>query len=156
ANKGEERQDFKLVESTPITISDGRVPAHKLVYTFLKEDEPRSDETNKIQRIYTIEGDKIYSLAYLAEIEKYDDSLPLVEKMVDSFRLSDSDPGSSTTQVQSSDRSSEDNNGSENCDRISYPDPNVCIPPYPPDLNCPDISYTNFQVTGSDPHGFDR
>lgn len=36
----------------------------------------------------------------------------------------------------------------------SYPD--VCIPPYPPDLNCGDISYKNFRVVGSDPHGFDK
>ena len=35
----------------------------------------------------------------------------------------------------------------------SYPD--VCIPPYPPDLNCPDIPYTNFRVVGRDPHRFD-
>jgi hypothetical protein len=42
------------------------------------------------------------------------------------------------------------------CDRISYPDPDVCIPPYPPDLNCEDVPYKNFEVTGSDPHGFDR
>ena len=36
----------------------------------------------------------------------------------------------------------------------SYPD--VCIPPYPPDLNCGDIMFANFRVIGSDPHGFDR
>jgi micrococcal nuclease len=36
----------------------------------------------------------------------------------------------------------------------SYPD--VCISPYPPDLNCGDIGYSNFRVIGSDPHGFDR
>jgi len=36
----------------------------------------------------------------------------------------------------------------------SYPD--VCIAPYPPDLNCGDIGYSNFRVVGSDPHGFDR
>jgi len=36
----------------------------------------------------------------------------------------------------------------------SYPD--VCIPPYPPDLNCGDIGYSNFRVIGNDPHGFDR
>jgi len=41
----------------------------------------------------------------------------------------------------------------ENCDS-SYPD--VCIPPYPPDLNCGEIFYSNFRVIGSDPHGFDR
>ncbi|WP_350339653.1 HNH endonuclease family protein [Actinotalea lenta] len=36
----------------------------------------------------------------------------------------------------------------------SYPD--VCIPPYPPDLNCKDVPYKRFKVVGSDPHGFDR
>jgi hypothetical protein len=45
-----------------------------------------------------------------------------------------------------------DDNGT-NCDS-SYPD--VCIKPYPPDLNCDDITYKNFKVAGSDPHGFDR
>ncbi len=39
-----------------------------------------------------------------------------------------------------------------NCDP-SYPD--VCIPPWPPDLNCGDISYRNFYVLPDDPHGFD-
>jgi len=38
------------------------------------------------------------------------------------------------------------------CDE-SYPD--VCIPPYPPDLDCDEIIYSNFRVTGYDPHGFD-
>lgn len=33
--------------------------------------------------------------------------------------------------------------------------PGVCIPPYPPDLDCPEIGPRRFQVTGSDPHGFD-
>ena len=40
----------------------------------------------------------------------------------------------------------------ENCDS-SYP--TVCIPPYPPDLDCGDISYRRFQVLEPDPHGFD-
>lgn len=39
-----------------------------------------------------------------------------------------------------------------NCDP-SYPD--VCIPPAPPDLDCGEISFRRFRVTGSDPHGFD-
>ena len=34
--------------------------------------------------------------------------------------------------------------------------PTVCIPPYPPDLDCGEIRYANFEVAGSDPHGFDR
>ncbi len=42
--------------------------------------------------------------------------------------------------------------GGKNCD------PNytgACIPPYPPDLDCTEISATNFNSVGNDPHGFD-
>jgi hypothetical protein len=35
----------------------------------------------------------------------------------------------------------------------SYPD--VCIAPYPPDLDCGEIPYRRFRVIGSDPHGLD-
>ena len=42
--------------------------------------------------------------------------------------------------------------GGGNCDP-SYS--GACIPHYPPDLDCGDVSATNFAVTGSDPHGFD-
>jgi len=42
---------------------------------------------------------------------------------------------------------------SSSCDS-SYP--SVCIPFYPPDLDCGEINYTNFRVIGNDPHGFDR
>jgi hypothetical protein len=41
----------------------------------------------------------------------------------------------------------------DNCDS-SYPD--VCIPPYPPDLNCPDVADKDFSVLPPDPRGFDR
>jgi micrococcal nuclease len=41
---------------------------------------------------------------------------------------------------------------SANCDP-AYP--TVCIPSPPPDLDCPDISYRNFQVNSPDPHHFD-
>ncbi|GIW13027.1 MAG: hypothetical protein KatS3mg062_0466 [Tepidiforma sp.] len=36
----------------------------------------------------------------------------------------------------------------------SYPD--VCIPPFPPDLDCGDIPFRRFRVLPPDPHGFDR
>ena len=41
-----------------------------------------------------------------------------------------------------------------NCDP-SYPDPGVCIPPPPPDLDCGDIPYRRFTVLPPDPHNFD-
>jgi len=40
----------------------------------------------------------------------------------------------------------------KSCDP-SYPD--VCIPPFPPDLDCSEISHRNFKVLPADPHGFD-
>lgn len=43
--------------------------------------------------------------------------------------------------------------GRAGCDD-SYPD--VCIPAYPPDLDCGEITERNFIVRGPDPHGFDR
>jgi len=42
--------------------------------------------------------------------------------------------------------------GRSSCDP-SYP--TVCIPPPPPDLDCKDIPYRNFQVLPPDPHHFD-
>ena len=33
--------------------------------------------------------------------------------------------------------------------------PGVCIPLYPPDLDCDDVPYDDFRVVGRDPHGFD-
>jgi len=41
----------------------------------------------------------------------------------------------------------------DTCDP-SYP--TVCIPPSPPDLDCSDIRYRNFEVLQPDPHRFDR
>lgn len=40
----------------------------------------------------------------------------------------------------------------EKCDP-SYPD--VCISPYPPDLDCDEIEFKNFKVIQPDPHRFD-
>src|SRR3989304_1585900 len=41
----------------------------------------------------------------------------------------------------------------ENCDRQSYPD--VCIPRFPPDLDCGQIPFRRFTVRQPDPPGFD-
>lgn len=42
--------------------------------------------------------------------------------------------------------------GPSNCDP-SYP--TVCIPPPPPDLDCPQITFRRFTVLPPDPHNFD-
>lgn len=43
--------------------------------------------------------------------------------------------------------------GRAGCD-ASYP--TVCIPPPPPDLDCPEVPFKRFKVLPPDPHGFDR
>ena len=50
----------------------------------------------------------------------------------------------------------DDDGGDGNEDTSCHPSyPDTCIPPPPPDLNCDDVEETNFEVVGSDPHGFD-
>ena len=91
-------------------------------------------------------------------IASYPPDLDCGEIRYSNFRVVSSDPhgfdadndgigcevGSPSNPVQSTPEN--------NCDP-SYPD--VCIASYPPDLDCGEISYSNFKVTGSDPHGFD-
>ena len=61
--------------------------------------------------------------------------------------------GSETATAIGTTTQEEEDGGDTECDP-SYPDD--CIPPSPPDLNCDDDGVPeNFQVVGSDPHGFD-
>jgi len=46
------------------------------------------------------------------------------------------------------DTSTSEKDTTKNCDS-AYPD--VCITSYPPDLDCDEISYSNFKVVGNDP-----
>src|SRR5215212_3008864 len=63
----------------------------------------------------------------------------------------DDDNGADDDDDDDDDVEDDDDNGA--CDP-SYPD--VCIPSPPPDLNCDDEGVPeNFEVSGSDPHGFD-
>jgi hypothetical protein len=59
--------------------------------------------------------------------------------------------------VEENDDDDDGNNGGGSdgdCDRVSYPD--VCIRPFPPDLDCLEIPHRNFKVSPPDPHDFDR
>ena len=60
-------------------------------------------------RIWSINEDKLYTLAYIAESSQYDRYLPIFQKMVDSFNIGigDTSTSRSTTQVQSTEDSDE-------------------------------------------------
>ena len=52
--------------------------------------------------IGTIIGDKVYFIEYAAEEEQYSDYLPTLQKMMDSFRLDDTNPTSQESPLSSS------------------------------------------------------
>jgi hypothetical protein len=72
--------DFRLVESTDVTIS-GNV-GHKVVYT-----GKQGINSLKTMQVYTVIDDKAYVLSYNAISSTYSEHLPIVEDMIDSLTL---------------------------------------------------------------------
>jgi hypothetical protein len=74
--------NFNLIESDTNNSMLAEMPAYKLVYTDVEDD------TNyKTMEIGTIIGDKVYYIEYIAEEEKYDNYLPTIQMMLNSFEL---------------------------------------------------------------------
>jgi len=93
-------------------------------------------------------------------ISSYPPDLDCGEIQFSNFRVYQPDPHGLDTdydgigcEVGSPQSSNPVESSPENLCDDSYPD--VCITPYPPDLDCGEIGYSNFRVEGSDPHGFD-
>jgi hypothetical protein len=110
-----QRPDFQLLSFEPTMISND-IPAQKVVYTFDREEDGK---TNKVTRIWSINEGKIYTLAYIAESSQYDQYLPTLQKMVDSFHIDTN--RDRTTQVASGDKSNGDNG--DNGDNGARPQP---------------------------------
>jgi len=120
------------------------------------------DHWQKSISLFTINNGQLFEVSILAEpkeVEKYYND---INKIIQSVEFSE--PTTTPTQLVKdtvlTNEESLETEGLEDtepqeldCDS-SYPD--FCIPPAPPNLNCPDISQKRFAVTGSDPHGFDR
>jgi hypothetical protein len=78
----EDRNDFELIEFEPVTISEGQ-PAQKAVYSFTGED----GEVVNVIRVWSVYQAKLYSIAYIAESNQYDQYLPIAQQMIDSFEI---------------------------------------------------------------------
>ncbi len=108
--------------------------------------------------IEAIQNDLIYTFSFSAEPDTLDKHMNSIQKMMQTAKITPIDvtntakgnPSSPSKPVRTSAPPQDKQN---DCDP-SYPD--FCIPPPPPNLNCPDISQKRFTVSGSDPHGFDR
>lgn len=78
-------------------------------------------------------------------------NMPMERMISDNF---DEEPSSDpNTPIQESQSNFATNQATKDICDSSYPD--ICIPPYPPDLDCGEIEFTNFRVYQPDPHGFD-
>ena len=78
----EDRNDFELIEFEPVTISDGQ-PAQNAVYSFTGED----GEVINVIRVWSVYQGKLYSIAYIADSNQYDQYLPIAQQMIDSFEI---------------------------------------------------------------------
>jgi len=74
--------NFKLIESSNSNHISG-LPAYRIVYT-------SNDDNNVTKTLETgiIKGDKAYLLTYETGISEYARFLPIIQKMIDSFQIS--------------------------------------------------------------------
>lgn len=77
------RSDFKLVSSEESEISE-RIHAYKVVYTFTKQD---TGNAVKILRFWVLGDNNAFTIAYDANVDKYDVYLNEAQSIVNSFQF---------------------------------------------------------------------
>jgi hypothetical protein len=82
--------DFSLdeIDTETATLGNNDSPAYRIVYTERLQPE---DIDLKTLEIGTMIGDKVYVVMYHAETARYDQYLPIIEEMINSLELSDSE-----------------------------------------------------------------
>jgi hypothetical protein len=79
----ESRIGFKLLEQSDASTLNGN-PSHRMVCTFRN-----GYNEFKAMQVVTIKGDKVYRFDFYAEAAKYSNYLPIIQKMIDSFKIID-------------------------------------------------------------------
>jgi 4-amino-4-deoxy-L-arabinose transferase-like glycosyltransferase len=80
------RESFNLIESN-INSTLAGYPAYGLTYTLVYHRFGENDINIKAREIGTIVGNRVYYITYFAEATKYDNYLPIIQKMIDSFKI---------------------------------------------------------------------
>jgi eukaryotic-like serine/threonine-protein kinase len=75
---------LELVESNE-TIIGNNYTAHRLVFTF--PQQPSDLQRTKEMQVWTLNGTRGYIISYFAIPDTYDNYLPIVHKIIDSFRI---------------------------------------------------------------------
>jgi hypothetical protein len=151
----------KLVEMTYSTnFAPNEIRRGYLVSTAANSTAPNLGMTKGYAVFYESNSTSTNATAAITSIA---DSLPpstRVGQVLNSFELVIASPEvaqpaeftEDTTDADVEDVDDDEVDEDNSC-HPSYPD--TCIPPPPPDLNCDAVDDTNFEVVGSDPHGFD-
>jgi hypothetical protein len=79
--------NFDLVESDTTTTLAGS-PAHKVIFESRTKGE-ENEANYKLLQIWTVKGGKAYRITFQADPERYSEILPIAQKMIDSFQISD-------------------------------------------------------------------
>ena len=96
--QGPESFGLRIIESNLTSLAGN--PAHKMVLSTLIGNEsssspppPTISSNNsseaglKIMQIWTVKGNKVYTITFSAPQAKYDNYLPTIQKMIDSFEI---------------------------------------------------------------------
>jgi hypothetical protein len=75
----------KIIESSPTTLAGN--PAHRIVFLPPTDNVPFKFET---MLVWTVKSDKVYIMSYNAEANRYSTYLPTIQKMIDSFEITNS------------------------------------------------------------------
>jgi serine/threonine-protein kinase len=76
--------NLEIIQSNATTLAGN--PAHKIVFSPMTGEQQQQFKP-EIMQIWTIKGDKAYSILYVAESVKYSNYLSTVQKMVNSFEI---------------------------------------------------------------------
>jgi hypothetical protein len=82
-NKNSTLRDFNLLDSDTESIVLSGYPAYRVVSTQSVDE----DRIVKQMETGTLVGDRVYYLIYYAEEDKYEDYLPIIQDMIDSFEI---------------------------------------------------------------------
>lgn len=75
---------FKIVEKGLTTISNNKTSAYKVVYSDIVTGK------SKGTTIWALNDNKVYDITYFVEDEVFPTYLPIIERMIDSFEISNS------------------------------------------------------------------
>jgi hypothetical protein len=84
--KAYKAKGFDLIESNATNLAGN--PAYKVTFDHRNELQ-QANPDYKLLQIWTIKGDRLYRITFQADAESYAEFLPIAQKMIDSFEISD-------------------------------------------------------------------